>query len=695
MTKEATANPLKRKNAEAGVAKGARQTTLAAFLNVREKADEPESEREDDSENKPTASKLQPHLFTDLSSAAVKKIAIADDLDPTIQLFSKPLNPLLPVPVKEVPFESKERRYLSFGRSLELIMVVDFLTKFANAIIGWDSTDLTLETLEEMIYACADSAGQLLQLYHAYCITLAPNPKKLPAHLQPDTDNPCDLEPHSIEDVHGRLISLFSSNPYRNDQLAALLTKTKYIVSLDCESHAEILIQLTYGTMATVFFHNYMDNTVEGLEASRKERLSVRNRIAELKAEMKTKESEVEGFDHELRKLDWGASGFLSKEAPKDGNGDASPTRSTRRGSAEAETTRKAFERGKAASSARLRVIEDEIVALEKDEEEKRTNMSDGRLILRSTDYRVFGHDRHGSAYIWVDLSSTSSDAGVYGARSESFGMIVEPYDRSQEEDNFVPFLDAYHYIDSYALLKRFYKTLNDRGVRERELANSIREKLKSRGIGIALPSAKYDRKATSHDHDEVERNEAAVEEGFEKFAAWMMNRGELMPVGMDVDGVESDVAFYRNVLVAKAKERLQMIIRILESPHPSQQEVDAITEDNENSFVELTAKAFESVDRVGEAGTVKAKLQARCGGWSGINHVLSDAIVDIECIPVKKKPGRKPKNVGNDKSNHDAEPEMLRPLPNPRPSVGFHSDNIPSKIRFADTEVDQTNIQA
>ncbi|KAJ3278617.1 hypothetical protein HDU79_001425, partial [Rhizoclosmatium sp. JEL0117] len=159
---------------------------------------------------------------------------------------------------------------------------------------------------------------------------------------------------------------------------------------------------------------------------------------------------------------------------------------------------------------------------------------------------RFLGTDRDFSTYLWIEYGATNSPSSTSNKEIQPFGIFVLP----------LPVMSSYtpspshsqiRHITSLKTLKLLIKSLNDRGVRERELCTRLRERLKPSGLDIpAFPTFGMKR---AWERLGSEESEMIVSSAMDSFAACVAELGS--PVAC------AEAEEYHEMVVEGVRERV------------------------------------------------------------------------------------------------------------------------------------------
>ncbi|KAJ3058931.1 hypothetical protein HDU99_006584, partial [Rhizoclosmatium hyalinum] len=179
---------------------------------------------------------------------------------------------------------------------------------------------------------------------------------------------------------------------------------------------------------------------------------------------------------------------------------------------------------------------------------------------------RFLGTDRDFSTYLWIEYGATNSPSSTSNKEIQPFGIFVLP----------LPVMSSYtpspshsqiRHITSLKTLKLLIKSLNDRGVRERELCTRLRERLKPMGLDIpAFPTFGTKR---AWERLGSEESEMIVSSAMDSFAACVAELG--CPVAC------AEAEEYHEMVVEGVRERVRELLSVTDPRVLGRREVNAL----------------------------------------------------------------------------------------------------------------------
>ncbi|KAI9347039.1 hypothetical protein BDR26DRAFT_855569 [Obelidium mucronatum] len=358
--------------------------------------------------------------------------------------------------------------------------------------------------------------------------------------------------------------------------------------------HVHLLTLLVSQLMEMEKFHDFMeDEVVKNMESKRKQMVANGKRRTEVKGLFKTTEAEIETEGVEVRKLERELKNVRAKDATTvedsaekmddivceedgvgkmdcdivveiDESGDPSNTlarlpqaKPDRLSSREAEKKRRAAEYAINSKLSplvkelnkkvtKLASLEREVQDLDRDDLELKQEIEALGSGLRVS--RFLGMDRNYSSYFWIDLGSAEETAET--------STSAKRYYNSEEDQ---PQTQNIRYINTIVQLKQLLKTLNDRGIRERDLLTHLRDRLKP--YSLEFPAFPTTGNKRSWDRLGPADAENQVNKFFNRFGECLEGLGGLK------DGCQDEnVGEYREQVVEGVRERIRDLVLVMGS---------------------------------------------------------------------------------------------------------------------------------
>jgi hypothetical protein len=199
--------------------------------------------------------------------------------------------------------------------------------------------------------------------------------------------------------------------------------------------------------------------------------------------------------------------------------------------------------------------------------------------------------------------------------------------DKSEEIDCLSPrgSSKTWFYSNSYDSLRRFLRTLNERGIRERELLCSLRDRLKEHNINLPYPLSNHAKKSHSKPSPEDEK---AVDVALECLGEWLQSLGQ--PLNEDsstcyyLGGSEQ----YQLHMLEAARRKIKTLVRVC--GRPSMRERDLAKLETMPDFIDRAAKVVKEGVSEDAALVVRDRLSG-CTIWSSLCHLLAYVCRSVE----------------------------------------------------------------
>ncbi|KAJ3394400.1 hypothetical protein HDU84_008396 [Entophlyctis sp. JEL0112] len=452
--------------------------------------------------------------------------------------------------------ESQTRR-LSLNESMDMLAVVDMLREFGSDLLDLDGyDDITLGSIETLLYNLPTNHMQLISIYSSFLLFIYPQFRSGPK-LDP-VDVPAHLSHHFACSLTAS--TSFGSFAIDARHLCRLFSETPF-PDIPPPFHAAALTSLVVSMHAQRRFHEAVNKAVDDGEAARRLRnlqnvrlREIRQTVSALKADLATLDLSIVDLETRSEAL----QAMLDNETQENAYQMDPAQRASNQALLSEMKSRILQQRSdhsaKTAQVAQL--LEEEQNVTEQSLKYRMDAEKQGSRV-RFSSTRVLGYDRFGSMYLWIDLGSSDKqsfetpDVEVPGGNSSASGaengasrklaryriggILVDPTyarmlpntaaaeDSSSGAINGAESKAMYKYIDSVGVLKQFAKTLNDRGVRERELIVTLREKFFEDGLAIPHPTSQgYRREWRALENAGMSHSEAVLDAGFQAFGRWV-----------------------------------------------------------------------------------------------------------------------------------------------------------------------------
>ncbi|KAJ3415212.1 hypothetical protein HDV05_005352 [Chytridiales sp. JEL 0842] len=527
------------------------------------------------------------------------KPAIGNDTDPSIFALSKPLAELstLSLPSSKDLSEITIWRRLHMNEAIELMTVVDFFTNFGEDFqLGWSTAKLSLEYFEDVLYTLQTSYKDLLTLYNVLLCQLHPRKKQ-------------NGRTPSLSEVQAILIQHFANEKSQNTLYQVFATIEFPLIPPPV--HCMTLVCLVESVVNSQSFRDLIDYIMEEMDTLRKDRYLNQRKQAEIRTEQRQLEELFERGDSK--------------------NGSAK-VKGVARSSSEQEDLKSKQEK-----------LEASLRELESSEEEIRLAIEALQKQVRSSNSRLLGFDRNGSMYTWLDVSraKTTAEAAKYlqknqGHRPEGvnyerpiFGMVVERISTKYYLDAdaiSLPTIEIrsqqtggtqWSYPNSLSALKKYIKSLNERGVRERELMCAVRDTLKQYNVYLPYPISNHNKKGSGRSLPE---GITAVDESLHGFGEWARMLGKPLP-DLSTDGYLGGSEVYQAHMLDAARKKIKTLVRVCGLPTIKDKELLEL--ELMQDFVEFAVKSVVQGISTDAAQVVRERL-TECTMWSTLCHSLA-----------------------------------------------------------------------